>query len=139
MELIQPYSKYIWFGVIAIIAIAIIIWLGAAVIVLRNTKGIPLEINNFFDLITDNKIDEAYSSTSDNFRSQISKPQLNKWVKTYKFKQYYKTRLDVPQMQTANDSTLKATLILKSGREIPMQFTLVRINREWKIDGLKIT
>ena len=136
MELIQPYSKYIWIGVVVIIAIAIIFWLAAAVIVLRNTKGIPLEINNFFDLITKNKIDEAYSSTTDNFRSQISKPQLNKLIKTYKFKQYYKTRLDIPQMQTANNSTLKATLILKSGREIPMRFTLVRINREWKIDGL---
>ena len=139
MELLQPYSKYIWIGVIAIIAIAVILWIATAVIVMRNTKGIPLEINNFFDLITETKIDEAYNSTSDNFRSQISKPQLNKLIKTYKFKQYNKTRLDIPQMQTANDSTLKATLVLKSGREIPMQFTLVRINREWKIDSLKIT
>jgi len=139
MEFLQSYSKYIWIGIIAIIAIAVILWLGTAIIVMRNTKGIPLEINNFFDLITEAKVDEAYSSVSDNFRSQISKPQLNKLIKTYKFKQYYKTRLDIPQMQTANNSTLDATLILKSGREIPMQFTLVRINREWKIDGLRIT
>jgi len=139
MELLQPYSKYIWIGVIAIVAIAVILWLATAVIVMRNTKGIPLEINNFFDLVTENKIDEAYSSTSDRFRSQISKPQLNKLIKTYKFKQYYKTRLDMPQMQTANDSTLTATLILKSGREIPMQFALVRIDRQWKIDSLEIT
>ncbi|MEL6929989.1 MAG: hypothetical protein AAFO95_15305 [Cyanobacteria bacterium J06600_6] len=139
MEVLQPYSKYITIAVVAIIAIAVILWLGTAIIVMRNTKGIPLEINNFFDLITENKIDEAYNSTSDNFRSRISKPQLQKLIKTYKFKQYYKTRLDIPQMQTANDSTLKATLILKSGREIPMQFTLARINREWKVDNLTMT
>ena len=139
MELLQPYSKYISIAVVAIIAIAVIFWLGTAIIVMRNTKGIPLEINNFFALITENKIDEAYNSATDNFRARISKPQLNKLIKTYKFKQHQQTRLDMPQMQTANDSTLKATLVLKSGREIPMQFTLARINREWKIDNLKIT
>jgi len=139
MEFIQPYSKYITIAVIAIIAIAAAFWLATVVIVMRNTKGIPLAINDFFDLITENKVDEAYNSASNNFRSQISKPQLNKLIKTYKFKQYQQTRLDIPQMQTANNSTLKATLILKSGREIPMHFALARIDREWKVDGLKMT
>lgn len=138
MELIQPYSKYIFIGIAAIVAIAVIFWLITAVIVMRNTKGIPLAINDFFSLIIENKVDEAYYSTTDNFQSRISKPQLNKLIKNYKFKQYQQTRFEMPQMQTANNSTLKATLVLKSSREIPLQFTLARIDRKWKIDGLKM-
>ena len=137
MEL-QPYSKYILFGVGGLVVLAVIFWLGTAVIVLRNTRGIPLAINDFFNLIIDNKIDEAYYSTSDNFRSRISKPQLNKLIKTYKFKQHKQTRLDIPQMQSANNSTIQGKLVLTSGREIPLQFSLVRINKEWKVNDLKI-
>ena len=137
MEL-QPYGKYILVGVGGLVVLAVILWLGTAVIVLRNTKGIPLAINDFFNLIIDNKIDEAYYSTSDNFRSRISKPQLNKLIKTYKFKQHKQTRLDIPQMQSANNSTIQGKLVLTSGREIPLQFSLVRINKEWKVNDLKI-
>lgn len=139
MELLQPYSKYILTIVAAIVAIAIIFWLGTAIIVMRNTKGIPLAINDFLNLIVENKIDEAYNSTSDNFRSHVSKPQLNKLIKNYKFKQYQQTRFEMPQMQTANNSTLDTTLVLKSGREIPLRFALVRINKKWKIDALAVT
>ena len=138
MELVQPYSRYIFIGISGLVVLAVIFWLGTVIIVMRNTKGIPLAINDFFKLIIENKIDEAYYSTSDNFRSRISKPQLNKLIKTYKFKQYQQTRLDIPQMQSANNSTLQGKLVLKSGREIPLQFSLVRINKEWKVDGLKI-
>ncbi|MEO0928381.1 MAG: hypothetical protein AAFY63_21270 [Cyanobacteria bacterium J06643_13] len=138
MELLQPYSKYIIIGAGSLIAIAIIFWLGTAIIVMRNTKGIPLAINDFFNLIIENKINEAYYSTTDNFQSRISKPQLNKLIKNNKFKQYQQTRLDIPQMQSANNSMINGTLVLKSGREIPLQFALVRLKKEWKIDDLKI-
>ena len=138
MELLQPYSKYIFIGVGGLVVLAVIFWLGTVIIVMRNTKGIPLAINDFFNLIIENKIDEAYYSTSDNFRGRISKPQLNKLIKTYKFKQYKQTRLDIPQMQSANNSTLQGKLVLKSGREISLQFSVVRINKEWKVDGIKV-
>ena len=137
MEL-QPYGKYIFIGVGGLMVLAVIFWLGTAVIVMRNTKGIPLAINDFFSLIIDNKIDEAYYSTSDNFRSRISKPQWNKLIKTYKLKQHKQTRFDIPQMQSANNSTIQGKLVLKSGREIPLQFSLVRINKQWKVNDLKI-
>lgn len=138
MELFQPYGKYIAIGLAIIVAIAIILWIGTVVIVMRNTKGIPQAINDFFNLIIENKIEEAYYSTTDNFQTRISQPQLNKLIKNYKFKQYQQTRLDIPQMRTASNATLNATLILKSGRKIPLQFTLLRLNQEWKIDSLKI-
>ena len=139
MEVFQPYGKYVVIAAVAIVTIAIVLWIGTAVIVMRNTKGIPLAIQDFFSLVSENKIDEAYHSTSKNFQSVISRPQFNKLIKNYKFKQYQQTRLDMPQMQTANNSTLDATLVLKSGREIPLHFALLRINKEWKIDLMEIT
>lgn len=138
MELLQPYGKYILIGLGAIVGIAILLWVSVVVIVMRNTKGIPLVINNFFKLIIENKIDEAYHSTTDNFQSIISKPQFRKLIKNYKFKQYQRTLLGVPKMETGNSSTIDVTLILKSSREIPLKFNVARQNKEWTIDFLEI-
>lgn len=139
MELLQPYGKYILIGLAAIAVIAILIWISIVVIVMRNTQGIPMVISKFFELIIEDKIDELYNSTTDNFRRRISKPKLRKLIKNKKFKQYKRTLLAIPQMNEAgNNSTIDVTLILNSGREIPLQFNVVRQNKEWKIDFLEI-
>ncbi len=139
MELIQPYNKYILIGVATIIGVGIILWLSVVVVVMRNTKGIPIAISDFFQLILENKIDAAYRSTTDNFQSRISKPQFVKIIKKNKFKQYQRTLFGMPKMETGNNSILDVTLILKSGREIPLQFRVCRENKKWKIDSLEIT
>ena len=36
-----------------------------------------------------------------------------------------------------NVSTIDVTLILKSGREIPLKFNVARLNKEWQIDFLE--
>ena len=87
MELLQPYGKYILIGLAALAGIAVLIWISIVVIVMRNTKGIPMVINKFFESIVEDKIDELYNSTTDNFRSRISKPQFRKLIKNKKFKQ----------------------------------------------------
>ena len=138
MELIQPYGKYVLIALGAIAIIAIIFWVSVVVIVMRNTKGIPLVVNDFFKLIIEDKIDEAYSTTTENFQSRISKPQFRKIVKNNKFKQFKRTRLDIPKMNTANSSTIDVTLILNSGREIPLRFDVVRQNKQWIVDTLEI-
>ncbi len=138
MELLQPYGKYVLIGLGAIAVIAIFIWVSVVVIVMRNTKGIPLVINDFFKLIIEGKIDEAYRSTTDNFQSRMSKPQFRKLIKNKKFKQFKRTSLGIPKMDTGDSSTIDATLILNSGREIPLKFNVVRQNKQWKIDILEI-
>lgn len=138
MEFIQPYGKYILIGIATIAGIAILLWLLIVVIVMRNTQGIPLVISDFFKLITENKIDEVYRSTTDNFQQRISKPQFVKLIKKYKFKQFKRTLLAIPKMDTGDRSTIDVTLILESGREIPLQFVVARENKKWKIDLLKI-
>ena len=138
MELLQPYGKYVLIGLGVIAVLAILAWISVVVIVMRNTKGIPLVINDFFKLIIEDKIDEAYQSTTDNFQSRISKPQLRKLIKNKKFKQFKRVSLGIPKMDTGNTSTIDATLILNSGREIPLKFNVARQNKEWKIDLLEI-
>ena len=138
MELLQPYGKYILIGLGAIVAIAIIVWISVVAIVMRNTRGIPLVINDFLQLISEDKIDEAYRSTTNNFQNRISKPQYKKLIKNNKFKQFQRTSLGMPRMETGNSSTIEANLILKSGREIPVKFDVVRQNKQWKIDFLEV-
>lgn len=137
MELLQPYGKYVLIALGAIAVVAIIFWVFVVVIVMRNTKGIPLVINDFFKLIIEDKIEAAYSSTTDDFQNRISKPQFRKLIKNKKFKQFKRTRLEIPKMNTANSSTIDVTLVLNSGREIPLKFDVVRQNKEWTIDRLE--
>ncbi len=138
MELIQPYGRYILIGLGAIALIAAIIWGAIVVIVMRNTKGIPLAINDFFKLIVEDKIEEAYSSTTAEFQSRISKPQFRKLIKNKKFKQFKRTLLSIPKMDTANTSIIDVTLILNSGREIPLKFGVFRQDKQWKVDFLEV-
>lgn len=138
MELLQPYGKYVLIGLGAIAVITILVWVSVVVIVMRNTKGIPLVINDFFKLIIENKIDEAYQSTTNNFQSRMSKPQFRKLIKNKKFKQFKRTLLEIPKMNTADSSTIDVTLILNSGREIPLHFGVIRQNKQWKVDTLEV-
>ncbi len=138
MELLQPYGKYVLIGLGAIAAIAILVWVSVVVIVMRNTKGIPLVINDFFKLIIEDKIDKAYQSTTGNFQSRMSKPQFRKLIKNKKIKQFKRTLLEIPKMNNADSSTIDITLILNSGREIPLKFGVVRQNKQWTIDTLEV-
>ena len=96
MELLQPYGKYILIGLVAITlsrslriaGIALVVWISIVAIVMRNTQGIPSAINDFFRLISEDNLKEAYNFTTDNFQNRISQPQFKKLVKNYKFKQY---------------------------------------------------
>ena len=138
MELLQPYGKYVLIGLGAIAAIAILVWVSVVVIVMRNTKGIPLVISDFFKLIIEDKIDKAYQSTTGNFQSRMSKPQFRKLIKNKKIKQFKRTLLEIPKMNNADSSTIDITLILNSGREIPLKFGVVRQNKQWTIDTLEV-
>lgn len=140
MEFLQSYGKYILIALVAIAGIALLVWVSIVVIVMRNTQGIPAVISDFFKLIIEDKINEAYGSTTDNFQSKISKPQFRKLIKNKKFKQYKRTLLAIPQMSEAgNSSTIDVTLILESGREIPLKFQIIRQNKQWKIDFLEVS
>ncbi|MDJ0589510.1 MAG: DUF4864 domain-containing protein [Pleurocapsa sp. MO_226.B13] len=140
MEFLQSYGKYILIALVAIAGIALLVWVSIVVIVMRNTQGIPAVISDFFKLIIEDKINEAYGSTTDNFQSIISKPQFRKLIKNKKFKQYKRTLLAIPQMSEAgNSSTIDVTLILESGREIPLKFQIIRQNKQWKIDFLEVS
>lgn len=138
MESLQPYGKYLLIGLGTIVLIAVAIWGSIVVIVMRNTKGIPLAINDFFKLIIEDKIDEAYRSTTSNFQSRISKPQFRKLIKNKKFKQFKRTLLSIPKMDTADSSVIDVTLILNSGREIPLKFGVLRQEKQWKVNSLEV-
>ena len=137
MELLQPYGKYILIGLAAIVGIFIVVWLVVAVRVMTTTKGIPQAISNFFKLIIENKLDSAYKLTTKNYQRQTSKKQFTKFINQNKFRQYKSTRLGIPRV-TGDRANLDVTLILKSGREIPLKLGLLKQEQTWYVDLLEI-
>lgn len=138
IETFQPYLTYIGIGIAVIIGIVLLLWLVLAVSVLFTTQGIPQAISNFFLLIIDGEIDQAYQLTTANFQAKTSKQQFIKFIKTNKFKDYKRTILGIPTDDENSQSQLiDITLILNSGQEIPLKIGLVKQEKDWKIDQLE--
>lgn len=137
VELWHVYGKYIASGVAAIVGLAILLWLLLVFSVMTTTQGVPKAISNFFKLIIEENTDRAYQLTTKNFQSKTSKKQFLKFIKTNKFSQYKRTLLAIPMVE-GDRADLDVTLILYSGKEIPLKISLLRQDKEWQIDLLEV-
>ena len=136
MESFQPVLSYLGIGIAVVIAIVLIIWLVLFVRIFFGTKGLPQAISNFFNLIAEGEIDQAYQLTTENFRAQTTKKQFLKFIKTNKIKQFQRTSMGMPTIQDEN-CTMEVTLITKSGIEIPLKMGLFRRDKDWQVDVLE--
>ncbi|NEQ67606.1 MAG: hypothetical protein F6K21_19285 [Symploca sp. SIO2D2] len=132
----ESFIGYLGIGVAAVVGIVLIVWLIFFVRIFFGTKGLPQAITNFFELIATGEIDNAYQLTTENFRTQVSKKQFLKFLKTNKFKQYQRLKMAMPSIK-GKDCTIGITLITKSGIEIPLKMGLMRKGKDWQIDVLE--
>ena len=132
----ESFIGYLGIGVAAVVGIVLIVWLTFFVRIFFGTKGLPQAITKFFELIATGEIDNAYQLTTESFRSQTSKKQFIKFIKTNKFKQYQRLKMAMPSIK-GGDCTMEVTLITKSGIEIPLKMGLMRKGKDWQIDVLE--
>ncbi|MCL1473905.1 hypothetical protein [Argonema antarcticum] len=136
MESYQPFLTYLGIGTATIVVIVAIIWAFLAFRIFSLTKGLPQAITEFFTLISEEKIDQAYQLTTENFRTKTSKQQLIKFIKNNKIKQYKRSTMSIPKVED-NRHLLDIKLITSTGREIPLKMAFVRQAKEWRIDQLE--
>lgn len=136
MESFQPFLTYLGIGTAAIVGVVALIWAFLAWRIFSLTQGLPKAIGEFFTLIAEDEIDQAYQLTTDNFRTNTSKQQFVKFIKNNKIKQYKRTLMSVPKV--AEDThLLDIKLITNTGREIPLKMAFVRQEKQWLIDQLE--
>lgn len=136
MESSQPILTYLGIGSAAIVGIVIIIWAFLAFRVFTLTKGLPKVITEFFTLIAENKIDEAYQKTTEKFRDRTSKQQFIKFIKTHKLNQYKRSTMSIPTVKEGSHF-VDVKVITNIGREIPLEMAFIQQAKEWKIQQLE--
>ncbi|MGB3693975.1 MAG: hypothetical protein WA865_04855 [Spirulinaceae cyanobacterium] len=136
MNSLPPYVSYLGIGVAAILGLIVIIWAILAARVFMLTKGLPKVITAFFALIVEGEIDEAYQSTTNDFRAKIPKKKFIKLIKNNKFKQFKRTTMAMPKVEGERE-IIDVTLILNSGREILLEMAFAKKGKVWRIDDLK--
>jgi len=136
MESFQPVLSYLGIGIAVVVGIVLVIWLFLFVRIFFGTKGLPQAIGNFFNLIAEGEIDEAYQLTTEHFRAQTTKKQFLKFIKTNKIKQFQRTKMAMPIIKNEN-CTMEVMLITKSGIEIPLKMGLIKKGKDWQVDVLE--
>ncbi len=135
MDNLQPYLGYIGIGLGIIGGALLLIWLVLAFIFFRQTRGLTNFLTDFFGTIALGRMDEAYANTTAHFQQTTTKQQFRKWAKQKKIQQFKRLTLPMPKIE-GDRYTLDLTIIIESGREIPVSLSLVRQDKTWKIDAL---
>ena len=135
METHQPYLSYFGIGAAIVGGIALLLWIGFAAMLSAATEGIPELLGKFFNYLAMGDLETAYSLTSARFQQSISPPQLQKLVRKHQIDKHKRILLPV-SLPEGDAHAFDVTLILTSGREIPVSIELVRQEGNWKIDAL---
>ena len=135
METLQPYLSYLGIGAAIVGAIALLLWMGFAAMLSAATEGIPKLLGKFFNYLAMGDVETAYSLTSTRFQQSISPSQLQKLVRKHQIDKHKRMLLPV-SLPEGDAHTFDVTLVLTSGREIPISLELVRQGENWTIDAL---
>ena len=135
METLQPYLSYLGIGAAIVGAIALLLWIGFTAMLSAATEGIPELIGKFFNYLAIGDLETAYSLTSARFQQSISQSQMRKLVRSHQIDKHKRVLLPV-SIPEGDAYAFDITLILRSGREIPISLELVRQGENWMIDAL---
>ena len=135
METLQPYLSYLGIGAAIVGVSALLLWIGFATMLSTATEGIPELIGKFFNYLAMGDLETAYSLTSDRFQQSISQKQMRKLVRSHQIDKHKRLLLPV-SLPEGDAHAFDITLILTSGREIPISLELVRQGENWTIDAL---
>jgi hypothetical protein len=135
METLQPYLSYLGIGVATVGGIGLLLWIGFAAMLSAATEGIPKLLGKFFHYLAMGDLETAYSLTSARFQQSISPSQLQKLVRKHQIDKHKRLLLPV-SIPEGDAHAFDITLVLISGREIPILIELVRQGENWTIDAL---
>ncbi len=114
----------------------LLFWTFNAIKLVIGARGINPLVKQFFDQIASGRIDGAYRLTTKTYKQHVNRQDFLKFLTGLQLNKYTNLKSGRPKIE--NDQ-IKLTLNLKSAdkkTELPLDFTFVKIDKEWKINRI---
>ena len=115
----------------------VLFWTFNAVKLVIGARGINPLVKHFFDHIASGRIDAAYRLTSKTYKQHVTRQDFLKFLGGLQLNKYRNLKSGRPKIE---DNNIMLTLSLKSEDkkiELPLEFTFVKIEKEWRINRIK--
>ncbi|MEB3306924.1 MAG: hypothetical protein VKK98_02110 [Cyanobacteriota bacterium] len=111
-------------------------WTVSAVKLVLSARGINPLIKQFFTQVASGQVDGAYLLTTKNYRSHVNRQQFIRFLAGLQLSRYRNLKSGRPRLE---DNQITLTVKLKSdGKdELPLDFTFVRLEDQWRIDRIR--
>ena len=111
-------------------------WTITAVKLVLSARGINPLIKQFFTQIASGQVDGAYLLTTKNYRSHENRKQFIQFLAGLKLNRYRNLKSGRPRLQDGQ-LTLSVKLISDAKDELPLDFTFVKLEEQWRIDRIR--
>ena len=111
-------------------------WTISAVKLVLSARGINPLLKQFFNQIASGQVDGAYLLTTKNYRSHVNRKQFIQFLAGLKLNRYRNLKSGRPRLQDGQ-MILTVKLISESKEELPLDFTFVKLEEQWRIDRIK--
>ena len=111
-------------------------WTINAVKLVLNARGINPVIKQFFTQVASGQVDGAYLLTTKNYRSHVNRQQFIRFLAGLQLNRYRNLKSGRPRVE---DNQIILTVKLKSEgkEELPLDFTFVKLEDQWRIDRIR--
>jgi hypothetical protein len=111
-------------------------WTITAVKLVLSARGINPLLKQFFTQIANGQVDGAYLLTTRNYRTHVNRKQFIQFLAGLKLNRYRNLKSGRPRL---NDGqlTLTVKLLTEAKEELPLDFTFVKLDEQWRIDRIR--
>lgn len=111
-------------------------WTISAVKLVLSARGINPLIKQFFTQVASGQVDGAYLLTTKNYRSHVNRQQFIRFLAGLQLNRYRNLKSGRPRVE---DNQIILTVKLKSEgkEELPLDFTFVKLDDQWRIDRIR--
>jgi hypothetical protein len=114
----------------------LLFWTVNAVKLVLNARGINPVIKQFFTQVASGRIDAAYLITTKNYRSHVNRKQFLQFLAGLKLNKYNNLKSGRPRIQE-DQIILTVKLKAENNEELPLDFTFVKVEDDWRIDRIQ--
>ena len=111
-------------------------WTITAVKLVLSARGINPLLKQFFTQVASGQVDGAYLLTTKNYRTHVNRKQFIQYLAGLKLNKYRNLKSGRPRLQEGQ-LILTVKLLTDTKEELPLDFTFVKVEEQWRIDRIK--
>ncbi|MFQ6537685.1 MULTISPECIES: hypothetical protein [Aphanothece] len=111
-------------------------WTITAVKLVLSARGINPLLKQFFTQVASGQVDGAYLLTTKNYRTHVNRKQFIQYLAGLKLNRYRNLKSGRPRLQEGQ-LILTVKLLTDAKEELPLDFTFVKVDEQWRIDRIK--